>query len=312
MNTILKHFKIMAIAACVTTLFSIQACSDEVLIDDLAKGKAMNDFFVKNKPVSKKFTLTLSTTGAVDTLKLGSGYALIVSPGTFLINGVAATGTLNVSATLIDTKADMVTGRVSTYGDSGNVLQSSGMLNLNVSQNNVQATIAPAKPLSIQVPMKGDIKNDFRTFVGGSNGTDSSNWLIDNKSQTIPKSQSYIIKTTKLKWINCDRFYNNSSNVKFDVKVPAGFTNANASVFVIFMNDHSMCRLFGNASTQTFDFGKYPGIPLSTVVKIVVVSSEGDQLKFAEKDYTGATGTVTITSMTNTTEADLKTFLNGL
>ncbi len=310
MKNISKFPKTMAIAACIFTLFSINACSDENL--DTPLGQAMNDFFTKNKLVAKKFSLTLSTTGATDTLKLGSGYALIVAPGTFLINGVAATGTLDVSATLVDTKSDMVKGGVSTYGDSGRAIQSSGMLKLNVSQNGVQATIALAKPLSIQVPMKGMLQTDFRTFSGGNDGSDSSKWVLDNKSQTIPKSQSYIIKTTTLKWINCDRFYNNSSNVKFDVKVPTGFTNVNASVFIIFKNDHSMCRLFGNAVTQTFDFGNYPGIPLSTPVKIVVISSEGDQLKFAEQDYIGATGTVSIPTMTNTTDAELQTFLNSL
>lgn len=307
---------ILASAFLAISALFIQSCKDKddtKPTDNTPAGQAMSDFFTNNKLDAKKFTLTLSTTGMTDTLNLGKGYKLIVSPGTFLINGNPATGTLDVTATLVDTKSDMIFGGISCFGDSGKAIQSSGMLKLDVRQNGTKATIDPAKPLGISVPKKGTVQTDFKTFRGGGGeGNDSTKWVVDDKSRGIPSGQSYIISTTTLNWINCDRFYGNPTNAKFDVKVPSGYTNANSSVYAVFKNDHSMCRMYGNQSTQSFDFGNYQGIPSGTLLKIVVIASQGTQLQYAEQDYTSAAGTVTFTAMTNTTDAALKTFLDGL
>ena len=314
MKKLLIYTKPIVLALIALVVLNVHSCKDkdDTKPDDVPLGKAMSDFFSMNRLNVNKQTLTLSATGGTDTLNLGKGYFLIVSPGTFLINGNPATGILDVSSTLVDSKSDMILGNISCFGDSGKAIQSSGMLKLDVRQNGTKATIDPNKPLGIKVPMKGTVQTDFKTFRGGTNGTDSSKWVVDDKSRVIPQSQSYLISTTTLQWINCDRFYGNSNNVKYDVKLPSGYTNSNANTYVVFKNDHTMCRLFGNQSTQTFDFANYPGIPSGTLVKIVVIASQGSQLQYAEQDYTAAAGTVTITSFTNTTDAALKTFLNTL
>ena len=315
MKKLLKNSKtvIYAIGLIAISIF-FNHCKDEdnTKPDDAPLEKAKKDFITANKPEVKKLTLSLSATGGIDSLDLGKGYKLYAQPGTFLINGNPATGNLDVSATIVDTKSDMVLGGVSCFGDSGKAIQSSGMLKLVVSQGGTKATIDPAKPLSIKVPMKGSTQTDFKTFRGGSSTSDSSSWVVDDKSRAIPQNQSYLINSTTLNWINCDRFYNSPNNVKFDVKLPTGYTNTNSNVYVVFKNDHSICRLFGNQTSQSFDFGSYKGIPSGTLVKVVVIASQGAQLQYADQDYTAATGTVTFTAMTNTTDAALKTFLNSL
>lgn len=317
MKKLLKYSKTIVYASglMAIAMLSMHSCKekDDTKPDETPLAQAMNDFFAANKLEVKKLTVTLSSGGATDTFDLGKGYKLIVAPGTFLINGNPAAGNLDITATLVDSKADMILGGVSCYGDSGKAIQSSGMLKLDVKQGSTKATIDAAKPLKIIVPMKGSVQNDFKTFRGGgSNNSDSGSWVVDDKSRGIPQNQSYIIATTNLQWINCDRFYNNASNVKYDVKLPSGYTNANSNVYVVFKSDHTMCRMFGNSSSQSFDFGSYQGIPSGTLVKIVVIASQGSQLQYAEKDYTAAAGTVTFTAMTNTTDAALKTFLNSL
>lgn len=295
-------------------LFAVQSCNDD---DDnnpdpnVPAGQAMNDFFANNKLDVIVKTANL-TPGRIDTIDLGKGYKLIVLPGSMMISGNPVTGDVTVTARLIDNKSDMVRGNISCIGDSGKCIVSSGMMKLDITQNGTRPTFNSNNPYKIQVPMKGPAQSNFYGFRGGgTNNTDSSVWVRDMKSVAQQYQSSYLFAASSLNFLNCDQFYS-SNNVKYDVKLPAGYTNSNATAYAVLKNQNSVIRMFGNSSTQSFDFGVYNGLPAGTPVTIVVIASQGNQLQYAGQDYNSATGTVTFNSLTNTTDAALRAYLDAL
>lgn len=307
----LKTISAFFILVFLSTLF--YQCNDNNSTPDpnTPAGQAMNDFFKNNKVDVVVKTATL-TPGRIDTIKLGKGYSLIVLPGSMIINGNPVSGDITVTAKILDTKSDMIRDNISCIGDSGKNIISSGMLKLDITQNGVRPTFNSNNPYKIQVPMKGAQRSDFYGFRGsGTNNNDSSLWTRDMKSVAQPAVGSYIFAASTLNYVNCDR-YNSSNNVKYDVKLPAGYSNLNATAYAVLKNDHSVIRMFGNPNSQSFDFGQYNGLPSGTLVHIVVVASQGNQLQFAGQDYTSATGTVTFNSLTNTTDAALRSYLDAL
>lgn len=279
--------------------------------DNTPAGTAMDAFFKNNRLSVQKFKIFVD--GLTSDTVTGAGGIRIIFPSACFLNGMGLpdTGTYDITLKEVIKKADMILGGVNMYsGDS--VIVSSGMIYLDARKNGVRPTIDAINRISVEVAQVGSQRFNFKTFNGASSGSDSTNWVVDDKSRGVPSGTSYLISSSSLGWINCDRFYGNGNNAKFTVTLPSGYTNANASVFLVFTQDHTITRMYGNQSLQLFDFGNYAGIPAGSQVKVLVIASQGNQLQYAEQNYTAAAGNVTISSFTNTTEAAMKTYLNGL
>lgn len=276
---------------------------------------ALGSFYKNNALKIQKFTINVDGTNS-NTITGEGGIKITFPAGCFLDNmWQPATGSYNVTLKEVISKADMIFGKINMFsGDS--VIVSSGMIYLDVrSVTGNRPIIHPGKPIEITVAQVGAQRSDFVTFNGTNNGEDSSNWtnLGDStQRRAIPIHNTYQFFSSKFGWINCDRFYGQDNLVKFDVKLPDEYGNSNATVHMIFKNDHSLINMFGNLTTKTFDLGWYRGVPAGREVIILAIASKGSQLKYAVQDYTTASGTVTFSELNNTTAEELKTYLEGL
>jgi hypothetical protein len=313
--------KIMACATVISGFLFLSSCNQDNDGGPLLNNKnntsvnALYSFYKNNALKIQKFTINVDGTNE-NTITGAGGIKIIFPAGCFVdYMGQPLTGSFDVSLKEVITKADMILGKINMFSHDS-VIVSSGMVYLDARKNGIRPMINPYKPIEMQVAQVGAQRNDFMTFNGLNDGQDSSNWSPWGDSTNLrgarPIHNSYSLLSSKFGWINCDRFYGESNLVKFDVKLPAEYGNSNATVHIIFTNDHTVINMYGNLTSKTFDLGSYSGVPAGRQVKILVISSVGEQLKYAVKDYVTAAGTVTFSELNNTTEAELKTYLNGL
>lgn len=109
---------------------------------------------------------------------------------------------------------------------------------------------------------------------------DSVNRLVNTKHDSLMANNAdyYFMNSSKLGWINCDRFYDNGKP-KGDIVVDAG-ANQNLTVKVIFKNIKSLMALYNKGN------GEYvtSNIPMGENVRYIVVDKRPDGLYYAIKD----------------------------
>ena len=143
------------------------------------------------------------------------------------------------------------------------------------------------------------------------------NWLpnMDTTNMIIPGSQSYYIITNRLRWINCDYFYDTSNaNIIVSAGLPSNYTNANTIAYTVFNDIRSVIGMYGDANTRKFSTGR---LPANKSVTVIVISKQGNDYYLGhEQAVTGTMpGTINqqvivhpvITSLDN-----IKAYLNGL
>jgi hypothetical protein len=109
---------------------------------------------------------------------------------------------------------------------------------------------------------------------------DSVNRLVNAKHDSLMANNAdyYFMNSSKLGWINCDRFYENGKP-KGEIIVDAG-DNKNLTVKVIFKNIKSLMALYNKGD------GEYvtSNIPMGESVRYIVVDKRPDGLYYAVKD----------------------------
>ncbi len=88
----------------------------------------------------------------------------------------------------------------------------------------------------------------------------------------------YVVATSNLGWINCDRFYEFSENQRTDLQ----FATANESdqFYLVFKNMRSLLRPNSSAGKVVFE-----GVPKGEEVRLVVVRMDEGEAKMAQQDF---------------------------
>lgn len=169
---------------------------------------------------------------------------------------------------------------------NGQRLISAGAFRLRVSYNNIELAPAPNKRVTVRYDIQNvDFQNQFTLFNGVQQNRLQFNWTLMSDSARANVTgwrdslgMGYLASfiPNRFNWINCDRFDTVGANLtrNFIVTLPRdSFSNANASVFVVFPNQLSVIRLEGVPSLRHFTIPQsYRGIPIGAQVKIVALA----------------------------------------
>jgi hypothetical protein len=227
--------------------------------------------------------------------------------------GQAVTGKVTAEALLIKNKGDMVLMNKPT-SSNGQLLVSGGEIFISLNQNGQQLQLAPGARVAIRYADAAP-NPQMKLFYGDETNPQQFNW-IPSRDSIFASNQFYELVSTKLRWINCDYFYDTTGTVRSTVSayLPFNYTNANTETFLVFKNIRSVLGMYGDVAEKRFISSKVPNNLAATVVAI---SKQGnDYFLGKEQITTGVNVTagnqkVSLTPV-KTSLADIKTFLATL
>jgi len=226
-----------------------------------------------SEPVKDSFEINANTI----TVILTNGLQLTFPPHCFVNSvGQPVDGKVNVEARLIKAKGDMVLLNKPTTSN-GSMLVSGGEVFVSVTKNGQQLQLAPNTKFYVRyadVPTNQQMK----LFYGiESSSVTQVNWIPStNSTDTIGiGSQFYEIATSHLRWINCDYFYDTANITRSSISatLPANYTNANTSVFLVFKELRSVLGMYGDVPEKRF---LSPKVPNGKVAFVVAISKQGN------------------------------------
>jgi hypothetical protein len=267
---------------------------------------------LKIKPAADSFEVNNT---AVD--KTIGGMRLIFTPNCCTNSaGQAVTGKVNIEALLIKNKGDMVLMNKPT-SSNGQLLVSGGEIFIGLSQNGQPLQLAPNSLVYIRYP---DAAPDpkMKLFFGDESNPAQFNWVPSTsfRDSIFAGNQFYELVSSKLRWINCDYFYDTTGAIRSTVSahLPFNYTNANTETFVVFKNIRSVIGMLADVPEKRFVSSK---IPNNLAATVVAISKQGnDYFLGKEQITTGLNATagnqkVSLTPV-KTSLADIKAFLATL
>ena len=235
-------------------------------------------------------------------------------------NGQAVTGKIYIETMLVRHRGDMV--RLDKPTTSyGRVLISGGEIFIRIRKENQELQLAPGKGIYIKYtdPAPSPL---MKLFYGDESDPQKFNWIpADNRTGNTVDSLSassfgYELMSSKLRWINCDYFADTTgARVKVTASLPADYTNANTSVYLVFKEIKSVVGMYGDPATKRFSSSKVPSGKVAVVVSITKKGTNSYYLGY-ETILTGQTSLNEIQSVPlkpqPTSLTDIKTYLNTL
>jgi hypothetical protein len=230
--------------------------------------------------------------------------------------GQAVTGKVNIETLLIKNKGDMVLMNKPT-SSNGQLLVSGGEIFISLSQNGQPLQLAPNSQVYIRY---ADVAPDpkMKIFFGDETNPAQFNWIPSTsfRDSIFAGNQFYELVSSKLRWINCDYFYDTTGTIRSTVSahLPFNYTNANTETFLVFKNIRSVIGMLADVPEKRFVSSK---VPNNLAVTVVAISKQGnDYFLGKEQITTGVNITagnqrVSLTPV-KTSLADIKTFLGTL
>ncbi len=205
------------------------------------------------------------------TFQTTEGLTVTVSSNSLLLlNNQPATGKIYIETLLITQRGDMVRHDKPTTS-FGRVLISGGEVLIRLRKESEELHLAPGKTIYIKY---NDISPSslMKLFYGDESTPERFNWLpttLNSRDTLRATSQGYEIITERLRWINCD-YFADTSGVRVNViaSLPADFTNANTSVYLVFKDIKSVVGMYGDAVSKRFSSSKVPSGKIAVVVSI--------------------------------------------
>lgn len=235
-------------------------------------------------------------------------------------------------------KGDILAAGLTTHTGK-RLLQSGGMVYISATCNGKKLRLAGGKPLQIHFPTNGEPKaKGMHTFYG-KHQDNLTNWIPSVREEgktatpkpetlTAPadgegieadysdyegeesmyadKNEAYFMESSRLGWINCDRFYDVQD--KTDLFVKADST-LKPSVRLVFSDIKSVMPGYKYSSDYTIKFDNMPSGKEATVV---VFATKGDQIYLGTETVTlGKIKNMEVT-MRAVTKEEFKREVSGL
>jgi hypothetical protein len=196
--------------------------------------------------------------------------------------GQAITGKVTAEALLIKNKGDMVLMNKPT-SSNGQLLVSGGEIFITLTQNGQQLQLAPNARVAIRYADAAP-NPQMKLFYGDETNPLQFNW-IPSRDSIFAGNQFYELVSSKLRWINCDYFYDTTGTTRSTVSVhlPFNYTNANTETFLVFKNIRSVLGMYGDVAEKRFVSTKVPGGLPATVVAI---SKQGNDYFLDKEEIT--------------------------
>ncbi len=251
-----------------------------------------------------------------DTVTTASGLQCIF-PANCCVNdaGQPVTGKIQVDLVFLNKKGDMVRMNRPTTSYS-RLLVSGGEIFVRMRKENKDLFLAPSAKIEMRV---ADLfpNGAMNFYAGVESNVNNLNWIdnpdIANNSVSVG-SQGYEISTNRLRWVNCAYLFDTAAITRsvITTELPASYTNANTSVYIILNDINSVVSLASNVTSRKFISSKLPDGKAAT---LVVLSKQGNDYFLGKQSIiiggTGGQQTVTVTPTISSLTA-IKTFLNTL
>lgn len=224
------------------------------------------------KRLIKKESITDSldaTTGG--TLITSDGLTVIILPSSLqLSNGAPATGKIYIETMLVKQRGDMVQMDKPTTSN-GRVLVSGGEIFIRIRKENEELHLISGKGIYIKYPDSSP-SSLMKLFYGDESDPQRFNWIqsTSGTQATIGvTSQGYELFSNQLRWINCDYFADTTGGrITVAASLPADYTNANTSVYLVFKDIKAVAGMYGDATSKRFSSSKVPSGKAAIVVSI--------------------------------------------
>ena len=155
------------------------------------------------------------------------------------------------------------------------VLESLDAINVSIIKAGSYLKVAPTEKLSLQV-----YHPSFTTFnklyFGEINSNGEFNWLADipgSRNEIVPDIFGYDIKTNRLNWMTASKPLESLVFTNISLLLPAQYTNANTTAYLVYNDSKSVVNLYGNTDTKKFVGTKLPG---GKAAAVVVLSKQGN------------------------------------
>lgn len=205
------------------------------------------------------------------TLQTSQGLTVIVLPQSLLLgNGQLATGKIYIETILIKQRGDMILMDKPTTSN-GRILISGGEIFIRIRKENEELHLDPGKGIYIKYNDAG-ASSLMRLFYGDESNAERFNWVqstSNTQSAIGVTSQGYELFCQQLRWINCDYFADTTAGrITVTASLPADYTNANTSVYLVFKDLKAVAGMYGDITTKKFSSSKVPSGKAAIVVSI--------------------------------------------
>ena len=255
------------------------------------------------------------------TFQTTEGLTVIVLPQSLMLpSGQLASGKIYVETILVKRKGDMV--RLDKPTTSfGRVLISGGEIFIRIRKENEELHLAPGKGIYIKYTDPAPNRL-MKLFYGDESNPERFNWIAaDNQTgnnlvDTMANPSGYQLFSSKLHWLNCDYFADTSGQrVNVVASLPADYTNANTTVYLVFKELQSVVGMYGDATTKKFSS---PKAPTGKVAIIISITKKGTNSYYLGHEtitigQTSLNGVQTVPLVPKPTSlTDIKAYLNTL
>ncbi len=234
-------------------------------------------------------------------------------------NGLTVSGKVYLELLLLKNKGDMI--RMARPTSSNNrLLVSGGSFFIKLKKDGEELQLKPNTYIQVKFadPQPSPL---MKVFYGDESNPNQFNWLpadtAGTASQVIAGNQFYQLYSRNLRWVNCDYFYDTTgaNRVKIQTELPAHFTNANTSVYLVFNEMRTVVGMYGEPTVKKFISGK---VPVGKPITIVVISKQGNdyylgkQISNSGLNVTGNSNQSVPITPIKTGLADIKAYLGTL
>ena len=220
-----------------------------------------------------------------DTIKNATGLRCAVLANSLLDSiGQIATGKAMIEMMILSKKGDFIRMDKPTMSDS-TVLESSDAIHVSIIKAGFYLAVAPTSKISLQV-----YNSSFTTFnklyFGERNSNGEFNWLADTsggRNNIEPDNFGYNINTNRHDWMAASKPLESLVFTNITLSLPAQYTNANTTAYLVYNDSKSVVNLYGNTDTKKFVGTRLPGGKAAAVVGL---SKQGNDYYAAFKPVT--------------------------
>jgi hypothetical protein len=215
---------------------------------------------------------------------------------------------IRIELTEVRTKYDMIEFGIQTLA-SRKLLESSGMIYIKAYLGNEEVLLAKDMFFQVEFPLvdREYSKTDDMSMFYADSITGPTNWSAATRNffsdmtyiENRDNLNKYIFNSTKLGWINCDRFIEGSNNTQLTVDLS---DTSSVNVCLVFMNLNSVMNISDKANGKIH----FNRIPVGEEATVIAFKKDGDNMYFSSETITIEKFHKTSLVMTKITEADFK------